>query len=324
MLAMVRRLEQAHSGALPVNAIAQELDVNRRTVVRWLLALEREWLNDDGEPIVCREHRSGEAWAVLTGATTVLSANIFQYAAALAATRHLEVGGGSLLSESAADVLNRVEEGMSPTLREYLPRVLQSFHYVPFAAKDHRISEDTLDVLVRALIRRHPVEVDYTNAAGNTSHQRLQPWSMVMYRDGFYLLARHPGHTALRLYAVERMGQVSLDRSVTFDVPKDFNPETEFGRNLGLWRTQSAAERVVIAFDSTVAPIVSARRWPGFQSLEEAPDGRVHLVLEVPVTPEIKTWVLGWGAVAEVLEPPQLREIVAAEIAVAASRYAVP
>jgi proteasome accessory factor B len=213
---------------------------------------------------------------------------------------------------------------MRPTLREQLPRVLQSFHYVPFAAKDHRISEDTLDVLVRALIRRHPVEVDYTNAVGNTSHQRLQPWSMVMYRDGFYLLARHSGHTALRLYAVERMGKVSMDIRVSFEVPKDFNPETEFGRNLGLWRTQSSAERVVIAFDPTVAPIVSGRRWPGFQSLEVAADERFHLVLEVPVTPEIKTWVLGWGAAAEVLEPPELREIVAAEIAVAASRYTVP
>ena len=324
MLAMVRRLEQTHAGALPVNTLAEELDVNRRTIVRWLIALEREWLNDDGTPIVKREHRSGDAWAVMTGATTVLSANIFQYAAALAATRHLEVGGGSLLSESAGDVLDRVEASMPKSLREHLPRVLQCFHYVPFAAKDQRTSEDNLDVLVRAMIRRHPVEVSYTNAAGNTSQQRLEPWSMVMYRDGFYILAKYGGQDRLRLYAVERIGDATLDRHTSFEVPQDFNPETEFGKNLGLWRTQASSKRVVVAFDAVVAPIVQARKWPGYVSFTEASDGRFLLVLEVPITPEIKTWVLGWGAVAEVLEPAELREIVAAEIAVAARRYASP
>ena len=42
MLMMVRRLEQTHAGALLVNQIADELGVHRRTVVRWLKALEAE------------------------------------------------------------------------------------------------------------------------------------------------------------------------------------------------------------------------------------------------------------------------------------------
>jgi len=121
MLMMVRRLEQTHAGALPVNQIADELGVHRRTVVRWLKALEAEWVDDDGNPILRRDHRAGEAWAVLTGATTVLSANLFHYAATAAATKHLEVGGGSFLAESAEDVLDRVEAGLPEKQQDYVP-----------------------------------------------------------------------------------------------------------------------------------------------------------------------------------------------------------
>jgi hypothetical protein len=45
------------------------------------------------------------------------------------------------------------------------------------------------------------------------------------------------------------------------------------------------------------------------------------LELEIPVTPEVLTWVLTWGAEAEVLEPAGFREGVAAVLRGAAGRY---
>lgn len=321
ILNLVRRLEDTYSGALPVNQLAEELGVHRRTIIRWVGALETAWVDDRGEPIVRREHREGVAFAALTGAHTVLTANIFQYAAAFAATRHLEAGGGSILSEGASDVLDRVEEGMAGNLRRDVPRVMQSFHYVPFAPKDHRATEDTLDAVVRALIRRYPLRLAYTNASNQTSRQRLEPWTLVMYRDGFYLLAKSPGDDRLRLYAVERMSEVEVDTSGSFEVPADYDPRREFHPNLGVWRSGKSPVRVCIAFEASTEASLRGRRWPGFQSLDWADDGRLHLEIEVPLTPEITSWVLTWGAMAEVLEPPELRDIVAEQLRAAAARY---
>jgi predicted DNA-binding transcriptional regulator YafY len=319
----VRRLEDTYAGALPVNQLADELGVHRRTVVRWVKALETAWLDDQGDPVVRREHRDGVAYAALTGARRVLTANIFQYAAVFAATQHLEAGGGSVLSEGASDVLDRVEEGLTAGLRGDLPRVLQSFHYVPFAPKDHRANEDTLDALIRALIRRYPLRVAYTNAANQTSTQCLEPWTLVMYRDGFYVLAKSPGDDRLRLYAVERMSEVEIDVDGSFEVPKDYDPRQEFRPNLGVWRSGTSAVRVRIAFDSTAEPALNARRWPGFHRLGPGEDGRLELELDVPLTPEITSWVLSWGPVAEVVEPPELRTRVAEQLSAAARRYDV-
>ena len=88
-----------------------------------------------------------------------------------------------------------------------------------------------------------------------------------------------------------------------------------------MWRTDRSPERVVVAFDTAVAHSVRARQWKGFESYEEASDGRLLLIMKVTVTPEIVSWVLGWGALAEVLEPMHLRQQVAEQVHASASRY---
>lgn len=231
MLSLVRQLEATRSGAIPVNDLATELRVHRRTVLRWLGVLEQEFHDDGGHPVVRREHRRGRAWAVLVGARAPLSASIFQYAAAFAAVRHLDAVQGSILAESASDVLSRVEAGLPASLKELVPRVERAFHYVPFAPKDYRGAEELLDTLVQSLIRRVPVDVRYTSAKGRTSRQTLHPWSLVMYRDGFYVLARPARRRELLLYAVERIAEATLlgrtgSRSRRTSTPTGSSPGT--------------------------------------------------------------------------------------------------
>ena len=38
------------------------------------------------------------------------------------------------------------------------------------------------------------------------------------------------------------------------------------------------------------------------------PDGRLELTLQVADTQEVRRWILGWGAQAEVLQPIVMRE----------------
>jgi proteasome accessory factor B len=42
--------------------------------------------------------------------------------------------------------------------------------------------------------------------------------------------------------------------------------------------------------------------------MRELPDGRLELRLRLGALAEVEQWVLGWGAAAEVLAPPTLRE----------------
>jgi predicted DNA-binding transcriptional regulator YafY len=78
---------------------------------------------------------------------------------------------------------------------------------------------------------------------------------------------------------------------------------------------------VRLRFEAAVAGRVRESIWHRSQRLSELPDGRVELSLDVAGIVEVRPWILSWGDSVEVLEPPELREVVAAAVRGAAARY---
>ena len=48
--------------------------------------------------------------------------------------------------------------------------------------------------------------------------------------------------------------------------------------------------------------------WHSSQKIEKQPDGSVIVTLRVFSSPELVTWIMGWGEKVEVLEPAELRK----------------
>ena len=78
---------------------------------------------------------------------------------------------------------------------------------------------------------------------------------------------------------------------------------------------------VVIRFSPAVAKRADETRWHPTQQTEPQPDGSLLWRGTVSGSREIRIWIMGWGADAEVLEPAALRDDVAAELGRAASNY---
>ena len=78
---------------------------------------------------------------------------------------------------------------------------------------------------------------------------------------------------------------------------------------------------VVVRFDTSVATRVAETRWHPSQRTETAPDGSLLWRATVAGFLEVRSWVLGWGADAEVVEPPELRAWVADQLSRASDRY---
>src|SRR5204862_1695765 len=62
------------------------------------------------------------------------------------------------------------------------------------------------------------------------------------------------------------------------------------------------------AFAKGAAPYLRERLGHPTQKLRDLPDGRLELSLQVADTQEVRRWILGWGAQAEVLHPIAMRE----------------
>jgi len=160
---------------------------------------------------------------------------------------------------------------------------------------------EVLGELFGALTDRRTVEFTYRG------HVRpVKPFGLAHRRGHWYLV----GATAdgERMYRVDRIEKLSVgEKPGAFEKPKDFDIRTVVASQP--WEAGSDPEiETRVRFDPEVA-------WWAARSLGLA-DPKDELVATVPVANRdaFVGWVLSFGASAEVLEPPEMREAVAARV----------
>jgi proteasome accessory factor B len=317
---MLRMLERRTSGEMPVNLVAERLEVHRRTIIRYVKAISQVIMNDHGEPLIDLIRRDGETWVVMNRNPAPVASNVFQYAAIHAATSHLAAVGDPVLGDSARFVLGRLEDQIDV---RFLERVKNGFYYVPFGPKSYDENEDVLDTVTQAVLRSRPVDIAYLSPGNDEPKtRRIEPYTLVMYRDGLYVLAKVGDR--LSLFAIDRIRDATLDRTTQFEVPDTFSPAQFFGKRLGIWQANQRPIEVQLAFAKGAARKAEERRWPGFRGWRTLDDGRRVLYLRIPITPEVITWIRTWGPEAEVLAPEDLRQDIANELQRAAALYSQP
>jgi predicted DNA-binding transcriptional regulator YafY len=324
MVRILQMLERTRRRSILLDVLAERLEVHRRTARRYVQAMQASLVTAGGAPLVTLEGRGVRAAVLLAQQPEPSSARLYQYAAVFAATRTVTTGGGSVLGDSAEHFVATMAQGFEPRLLPLVRRVQESFVYIPFGPKDYRASEEVLDTLVQASVYRRPLTLRYRTASGWTYRCHFEPWTLVLYRDALFIHGPQRGVGAaagLRLLAVDRVQEAELIRHQSFEVPDDYDPEACFANQLGLWQDEAEPERVRIAFTPAVALSAKERRWPGQVGWSDHQGERSVLELVIPVTPEVLTWVLTWGAEAEVLEPPSLRDQVQAVLRSALGQY---
>jgi predicted DNA-binding transcriptional regulator YafY len=80
-------------------------------------------------------------------------------------------------------------------------------------------------------------------------------------------------------------------------------------------------ERIELEFDAAVAPFVRGRAWHESQTVNEQPDGRLRVTLDVSNDWALRSWILGFGAGVRVLRPDALARSLREELRRAAARY---
>jgi proteasome accessory factor B len=157
-----------------------------------------------------------------------------------------------------------------------------------------------------------------------TSHRAkmyvVEPYRLTLAHGGVYLIAWVPQYDAFRTFAAERIERLSVTEE-TFKRTRELPPDL-FGASLGVFWGEP--ERVVVEFEARVAPFVRSRQWHESQRLEELPDGRLRLTLDVSNDWALRSWLLGYGASVRVVEPPTLAAAIVRELEDAARRYRDP
>jgi predicted DNA-binding transcriptional regulator YafY len=210
---------------------------------------------------------------------------------------------------------------LPPTLAEHVQATVDAFATTPENPDFTRVFR----VLAEAWAGRRVVEIEYDAGVYDPSkgarRTRVRPLFIEpsALTHALYLIAFDEERDARRTFKVERILSASLTPP-TFEPPEGEAPASELLRAWDVIADEEPID-VVIRFSVAVAKRAAETRWHPSQEIEEQPDGSLLWRGTVAGAREIRIWIMGWGADAEVLEPATLRDDIAAELARAASVY---
>jgi predicted DNA-binding transcriptional regulator YafY len=181
--------------------------------------------------------------------------------------------------------------------------------------------QDVYDELVDAAQRHLAVRIEYRSLSPpETIVTRLCPYRLLFSRRSWYVIGRSSVHRGIRTFNVGRIDTlVRLDDS--FVMPPRFSVARHIGNAWHMIREQPFNKRVTIRFDKLVADNVAEVRWHRTQQITRNDDGSINFEVTVDGLREISWWILGYGDQAEVLSPPELREMIIERVERMARRY---
>jgi predicted DNA-binding transcriptional regulator YafY len=148
------------------------------------------------------------------------------------------------------------------------------------------------------------VSFGYRTAIGDTSDRAVDAWAIVFRAGHWYLVGRDVDRDDVRAFRLSRVTSAIEDAGAGGEPPDGFRAADHVRG--GPW-TPQGEERATIAFTPDVAWLVEGS-WSGAEVGATLPDGRVEVSVPLADERELASLVLAYGAGAEALAPPTLRE----------------
>jgi predicted DNA-binding transcriptional regulator YafY len=303
------------SGGASVYDIAERFGVSVRTALRYLEALRAA-----EEPLYEERDGKRKVWRLLpTARKASITLSTSQMLALFLSRRVFDFLAGTGFKEDLDDVFRRLEATLSR--RDFLAarHLDRKIHDINEAPHVYEGRLDHVDDILTALIKEERLSVTHESVSRGRKSFTLDPYTLVVYRKGLYLTGRSHEHGAVRTFALDAFREVEWRRGERFVYPDDYHPARLFEGAFGI--IGGAPTPVRVWFSEKVSRFVERRRWHPSQTLRRVPGG-VELRMTVSGTVELTSWLLGFGAEAEVLEPAALRALVAGELGRALARYA--
>lgn len=302
-------------GRLTADALAAELEVSTRTVMR-----DIEALSAAGVPVYAERGRHG-GYALLPGFRTELTGLTDDEAVAVlaAGSAHVDpaLGLGSSLASALRKVVDAMPESSRATAKGAAQRLLSDPgpDLLPRRAPE-AVSGATMREVRGAVLAGRRLRIRYTAVGQSPRWRTVDPLGLVTVRGRAYLLATRAG--ADRTYRMSR-----LEAAEALPEPAQRPLQVDLDQ---LWAERCAQ------FLSEGHVLVSVHVAPGrreqlldmaeaLRSEEEGPEGwsRVEVAFQDLWHAEWALWQLGAGA--EALSPPALRSALHERAAHLADRY---
>lgn len=226
--------------------------------------------------------------------------------------RLLDPIAGTPFWDAAQRAFRKIRAMLSAEALQYVDRFGQLFYPTTTGVSDYSAKSQFIDLIMIGIEDQRAVELTYTSLRSESPQTyRVYPYGMIYHRGSLYVVGYSTSHKEIRHWKVDRMEHVELTDEC-FQRPNDFDLHAHMADSFGVFHEKGNIV-VRLRFAKEVARYVSEKKWHTSQRLWLQQDGSAVVEFRLGGTEEIKHWILSFGALVEVLEPPDLREQVSEE-----------
>jgi proteasome accessory factor B len=314
----------SHPYGWSFEAIESELNISERTLLRYISALRdglRDWM---GRPIFEVVHEGSRRRLRISSSSRSTDSNPYRAASLYFTMTLLQFLEGTVMKESVEDLWDRSFKNLPAHEQERITDFDRKFFAVPYAPKDYHDYDTQLDVILRALIGQNVINIDYAGLTGHGRQHDFEPYTLVAYRGGLYVLGLSRRHRSIIYLAVERIRKVDfiIDRDgnrTRFAYPKGYHPAKHLDGTFGL--LEGPETKVQLLLLENTEAYLRPRIIHPTQKFYRRRDGKTVLTMQVRGTTELRNFILSLGPWVKVLKPEVLRKEVAELTSRAADLY---
>ena len=195
-----------------------------------------------------------------------------------------------------------------PSLSEIIEKVsVKNVEY-------YKVDETIFHKIMDSLFQNKPIGISYYSPHKHEQTERvIHPLHLLCYMGSWHLIAFCTLKNELRDFALSRIRTIK-PASHAVELPAHLPPIKDFLRkNFGLMVGGESIE-VCLRFTPEVSDWLSEQVWHSGQEITRNEDGSICLKFPVADFREVRREILKYGAEAEVLSPPELREEIKREI----------
>lgn len=308
LLSLILMLQSQESWK--ASELGAELGVSERTVHRYM-----EMLEEMGIPIYTERGPYG-GFALLRGYR--LPPLIFTAAEATVLTMGANLVQqiwGRSYQDAITSVRAKLNNVLPDDLRQEVAEAQDTLVICGLTARDYQPWEGTLRTLRESIHHHQRVSLRYRGFSQIPTSREVDPYALSFYGGLWYLVGFCHLRRELRTFRVDRIQELTLVHA-RFEPPRDFSARDYMLRTMQFEARTTATVRL----ESAVAMMIR-ERFGHWMEITDQDDGSVIARFGMDNLNWATGWVLSWGTMATVLEPPELVDRVRQEVRALAGRY---
>lgn len=215
----------------------------------------------------------------------------------------------------------KIQSHLSPETCDYIE---QTYQNVDMTGAPFSMQEDKREcyMTLQDASRTHNVlEIEYNSYTEEEKIKTLfYPYAVVFNRHGWMAVGYSALHNQIRMFNVLRIVK-ARKLNLGFERPKDWTYEKYLRNAWNVIPENGPDWHVVVDFSFKVGRNVEEIYWHKNQKTHWINDRTLRFETVVSGLNEISWWILGYGAEATVVEPKELRQIIAGHVKRLAQTY---